>query len=198
MVIEDIFCYVSDRIMDTGIFSRGYEYVELKQTNSSKSTNVIKPSYYEGGGYKDIFNLDVNGYYYIRKTGNTTIGKDNDQKYFPTPCAENSAIEMVLPCRCVAVVPKEKTGSAMFADDVLANTIISAIQGNMSTSGMNIKSGVIAIKSINTDAFRIWREEVTGVDFKERDFARFAFVAVDFNIIIKADSSCLSACQNVY
>lgn len=196
MLIEDIFCYVRDQLMTTGIFSRGYEYVELKQVNSSKPGVVVKPQYYEGGGYKDIFNLDVNGMFYVRKRGDSQSGKDTSQKFHWQPCDVNTAIQMTFPCRVVAVVPRSKFTSQRFADDELVNTITVALQGDV--TGLGVKSGEIVVGGSNTDAFRIWKEEVQGVEFKERDFSRFTFAAVDFTITIKADSSCLSACQNEY
>lgn len=194
MLIEEIFCDLRDRLMSTGIYRIGYEYVEMKSPNSSKGGLVEVPRYVTGSGSIDVYNLDKDGSFYIRKTSDSTIALDQDRMTV-TPCSWDKYIILTMPCRVVAAVPVDKFSNFRFADEIHVSTIIGSIQGKLSITDTDTQ---VMTRSTNTIASKIWSEEIKGVEFKEMNFERFSYVSVDFNIQVKAHMSCLSDCQNEY
>lgn len=197
MIIESIFCNLRDMVMETNLFRVGYEYVEMVQTNHANGSILIKPKYYDGKGTKDVQNFDVGGMFYIRKNGRTSMTVDTDALTV-TPCPSDRIVDMTIPVKLVACVLRSTFDSPRFADDTLTEAIINKVQGKINVVDLGARSGTVRIGSTETDAYKIWGAENQGVAFKESDFARFAYVSVDFNIIIKADVSCLSTCLNEY
>ena len=193
-MIADIFCHLAEILKQTGYFNTEnvYEYVELVKERNSP---IIKPKYYKGktAGYIDVFNWDVNGTCYIRKTGKTTYLRKRAKHQ---PCNSGTLAEIKLPCRLVAVVPKEKTGDSAFSDDILAGELIGQIQGSFNSLAnvISAHSVMVDVSGHETNSNAIWNAEVTGVDFNEATAYKFSMVAIDFNITIVGDVTCLKTC----
>lgn len=193
-MIADIFCHLAELLKQTDFFNndRVYEYAELVKVSNQA---IVKPMYYKGkqAGYVDVFNWDVNGTCYIRKTGKTTYLRKR-AKY--KACNSGTLVEIKLPCRLVAVVPKEKTGDERFSDDILLTELIGAIQGSFDSLAAAIQahSVFVDVTQSDTNTSAIWNSEVTGVPFSESTAYKFSVVSIDFNIILIGDTTCLKTC----
>lgn len=200
--MKELFCSISELLKATTLFNPDYcfEYVELIKTSTSTQSDfyTIRPKYYKGQktGWVDVQDWDVGGTFYIRKTGNVSISEVSGKKV--TACSD-STIKMTIPIRVVSAVPKSRIGDDAFCDDVLAQRIIAALNGNvdLAASINAIETDVIAT-GYNTDSNSIWSNENKGVDFNEATAQKVSYVAVDFNIVITAYSSCLTTCENAY
>lgn len=193
-MIADIFCHLAESLKQTGFFNENhvYEYAELVKVRNQP---VVKPMYYKDkqAGYIDIFNWDVNGTCYIRKTGKTTYLRKR-AKY--KACNTGTLTEIKFPCRLVAVVPKEKTGDERFSDDILLTELTGTIQGsyNSLAAAIQAHSVFVDVTQSDTNSNSIWNSEVTGVDFSESTAYKFSVVSIDFNIIVIGDVTCLKTC----
>lgn len=203
-MIQTIFCYLADLMKDTGLFNEKfvYEYVQLVRTASDASNNYfsVRPKYYKGknDGYIDVHNWDVNGTCYFRKTDRTTVLR-NRLKF--RGCSSGKFIEVRFPIRFVAAVPKTKLDDSPFCQDQLCQDLIGVLQGNYSNLAQSITahSVEVNIDSYQTDPEAVWNSEIKGVAFSETVCYNFAYISIDFTLIVKGDSECLQTClNNVY
>ena len=104
MILQDALCNIKDELMESGYFNRFYEYAELLPKGDQQYPQV----YVKGGEYKAIYDFDVNGTGYIRKNGSAYSDQDVIQIQGCT--AFNPMVDLVIPLRLVAVVPKIKLG----------------------------------------------------------------------------------------
>jgi hypothetical protein len=199
-MFKDIFCHLSGLLIDTGLFNPDYvfEYVELVKTTTDTKNNLfsIEPKYYKGknAGWINVHNWDVNGTCYFRKTDKTTILRGRREKW--QACSDGKMIEMRLPIRLVACVPKLKLEDSPFIDEQLAQDLIGVLQGDYNSLAYQISAQKIELNvtSTETSPMKVWESEVTGKPYSETTSQRFSYISIDFVLIIKGDSNCLQTC----
>lgn len=198
-MINDIFCYLANRLKDTGWYNPEYvfEYTELVKTTTDPKNNhfSIRPKYYKGKkvGYVDVHNWDVNGTCYFRKTGKTTILKKR-AKY--RACSDGKLIAMTFPIRLVSCIPKDKLTDSPFMDDQHAQDLIGVLTGNYDQLALTISAHSVDfdVTGYETDAETVWNSEITGVLFSETTVQKFSYISIDFILTVKGDSECLQTC----
>lgn len=201
-MMKELFCSISELLKATTLFNPDYcfEYVELVKTSTNTQNQYysIRPKYYKGEktGWVDVQNWDVGGTFYIRKTGSVSVSQSNTNKV--TACTDPVLI-LKIPIRVVAAVPKSRFGDDAFCDDVLAQRIIAALNGNVDVAASinAIETDMNAV-GYNTDSASIWSNENKGVEFNEATAQKVSYVSVDFNVQVTAYSSCLTTCENAY
>lgn len=184
--LETALCNLKDEILETGYFNTFYEYAELIERGKDRF-----PQVYTGNGqYKAIYNFDINGTGYIRKNGQSQINVISDSRYEVSSCqSDNPLINITMPLKLVAAVPKSKTSDSTFSDDALAMDIVAII--NRRQAGItNIQNTTGIVSGYSTDRDRIWSNEVRGVD-KTVDL-RLSFISIDFNLLFTANIDCIS------
>lgn len=187
MILKTALCNLKDEIMESGYFNRLYEYAELLPKGNESYPQV----YIKNGEYKAIYDFDVNGTGYIRKTGSSYSDHVLDGNLKVVSCSDtNPLIDLVIPLRLVAAVPKIKLDDDSFSDDKLVFDLMGylskkqpAIQDVMSLHGK--------VTSYQTDRSRVWSDEVTGID-KTVDL-RLSFVAIDFTLTFRASLNCIQS-----
>ena len=198
-MINDLFCDISDKLMGTGYFDTVYEYCEINK----RTDGTLRPMYYKGfkAGYVDVQNFDKNGTAYIRKRGNVSLQVDSTATRL-TSCAD--MVQMVtatFPLRLVVAVPKSQLEDSPLVDDIVAAELIGVIQSDMQSTAtlINAQSVVCTVSGYDTDSITIWDAENKGVQLDETKVYRFAYLAIDFNCVIKGDVTCLQNClKNEY
>jgi len=159
--------------------------------------------YYKGknAGYVDVQNFDVNGTGYIRKRGQVGIRLDNSA-IKTTACNSNQIQNAVfyLPLKLVVAVPKNNLEDSPFVDDILASNLISVLQQNLNplAVSLNVNDINVIVTNYDTDDLNIWISENKGIEFDENKLFRFSYIAIDFDIEIKGNLSCLENCNNGY
>ena len=198
-MIKEIFCYLADQMKETGLFNldRVYEYVDLIKTSTSTESKSYteRPKYYKGSkvGWVDVMNWDVNGTCYFRKTGKTLFMKKREKWQ---SCSNNRILEARLPIRFVACVPKTKLDDSPFMFDQLAQDLIGVLQGNYDNLAVDISAHEVRadVNSTETNPNKVWESEIKGVDFTESVVQKFAYISIDFTLVVKGDAGCLQTC----
>ena len=171
--------------MLSGYFNRFYEYAELNTRGQERF-----PQVYEGkGNYKYIHDFDVNGSGYFRKTSPVRMREVNSSgKQIKSCVGDNPLLDMVVPMRLVAAVPRVKLGDNSFSDDLLCTELIGYI-GKKQTGIINISSITGQVDSYQTDRDKVWSDEVSGID--KTINLNLAFVSIDFTLTFRANLDCL-------
>lgn len=198
-MIDTIFCYLADRLKDTGWYNPAfvYEYTELVKTTTDPKNNYysVRPKYYKSkqDGYIDVYNWDVNGTCYLRKTGKTTIIR-NRAKY--RACSDGKLITMTFPIRLVSCIPKTKLTDSPFMDENHAQDLIGVMTGSYDSLSASIRAHSVNfdVKDYETESEKVWNSEITGVLFSETTVQKFSYISIDFTLTIKGDAECLQTC----
>lgn len=182
-ILETALCNLKDELMSSGYFNRLYEYAELL-TSDEKTY----PQVYQGKGqYKAIYDFDVNGSGYIRKTG--SVYSDHVTEIKLVGCSDiNPLIDLAFPLRLVVAVPKSKLGDNSFSDDSLVFALMQHISKKHSAIP-RVNSVHGKVTSYVTDRERVWNDEVSGVE-KTIDLT-LSFVSIDFTITFRVPLDCL-------
>lgn len=183
MILETALCNLKDAIMESEYFNRFYEYAELLDRGETSY-----PQVYEGKGqYKAIYDFDVNGSGYIRKTGSAYSDHVTDVRVMG--CSDsNPFIELVIPLRLVAVVPKSKLSDNSFSDDKLVFDLMGYISKKQPAI-QDVQSVHGKVGSWNTDRSRVWSDEVRGIE-KVLDL-NLSVIAIDFTLTFRASLNCI-------
>lgn len=183
MMLEDILCQMKENLLETGYFNAFYEYCELIDRNE-----IIFPAQYVGGGeYKSVMDFDVNGSGYTRKRDKVYIRQSTKYSAI-TSCEDDTILEITYPLRMVMGVPKVKLSDTAYSDDALFSEIAAVIGGSYSASRIiDVSTEILAY---DTDSLSIWPTEVKGQAY-QMNF-RLSYIAIDFNLIITANQSCLA------
>lgn len=184
MILQDALCNLKSSLMETGYFNRFYEYV-----HQVKEGVEVTPQYYNGkGGYIDVYNFDVNGSGYIRKTGAMNLTDSGLPQV--TSCSEGDIVNVNYPLRAVFAVPRTKLNDNAFAEDQLALDLMAAIS-NEATAITNVSEVSFNTTSYKTDRLQIWKEEIQGIEH-QMNF-KLAYVAIDFTLTLTTTIGCLTA-----
>lgn len=188
MILETALCNLKDELMTSGYFNRFYEYAELVQRGQDSYPQV----YLGNGEYKAIYDFDVNGTGYIRKTGSAYSDHVTDIKIMG--CNDfNPIIDLVVPLRLVAAVPKKKLGDNSFSDDRLVFDLMGYISKKQPAIDQ-VNSTFGKVTSYQTDRVRVFYDEVIGVE-KMIDL-RLSLISIDFTFTFRALLSCIQTnCQ---
>lgn len=183
MILKTALCNLTDSLMESGYFNRLYAYAEIVD-HGEKSY----PQVYEGKGqYKSIYDFDVNGTGYIRKNGDAY--SDHVSGVRVTGCSDtNPLIDLIIPLRFVAAVPKDKLGDDPFSDDRLAFDLMGYISRKQ-TAVTDVQHVLGRVSSYTTDRSRVWSGEVTGIE-KTVDLTK-TFIAMDFTLTFRASLECI-------
>lgn len=184
-ILETALCNLKDEVKLLGYFNRFYEYVELIERGQSEKF----PQVYEGNGqYTNVFDFDVNGSGYFRKDGPVRTEIVSPSNSMVSCSDSNPLIDLFIPLRCVAAVPKKKLSDNSFSDDWLAFELLATI--NRKQAGItNVQSVSAIVVGYQTDRERIWNEEVRGIE-RLLDL-NLSIVAIDFVLRIRAALDCL-------
>ena len=184
--LETALCNLKDAIMQSAYFQVFYEYVELLERGLEKFPQV----HIGKGQYKQIYNFDVNGMGYVRKTGAMTVSIVTAESLRVTACNDaNPLIDLTIPLRLVAVVPKVKLSDNSFSDDLLGFELIGYINKRQ-PAVTDIHSIHGKVTSVLTDRDVIWSQEVRGGD-KQIDL-HLSVVAIDFTLVMRANLDCIN------
>lgn len=183
MMLQDILCHMKEKLMATGYFNAFYEYSELVERNE-----IVFPAQYVGGGeYKSVMDFDVNGSGYTRKRDKVYM-RQSTKFSSVTSCDTDTIVEMTFPLRMVVGVPKVKLSDTAYSDDALFSEVANVIGGTYSASrAIDVSTEILAY---DTNSLSIWPTEVKGKPY-QMNF-RLSYIAVDFNLIITANQSCLA------
>lgn len=183
MILNEALCNLRDELMTSGYFNRFYELAEVLPKGDESY-----PQVYSGNGqYLPIYDFDVNGSGYIRKNGSSY--SDHFTDFRVMACNDNDpTIDLTIPLRLVAVVPKSKLNDDAFSDDKLALDLYQYIDKKQ-PQVESVSSLMGKVSSYQTDRARIWAEEVSGIN-RLLDL-RQSVVAIDFTLTFRALLSCL-------
>lgn len=183
-ILETALCNLKDEVKLLGYFTNFYVYAESIQRGQEKF-----PQIYTGNGqYKNVFDFDVNGSGYFRKHGEVRTEVVSPDRSMVACSDSNPLIDLFIPLRAVAGVPKKKLNDNSFSDDMLAFELLATI--NRKQAGIsNVQSVSAFVLSYQTDRDRIWQEEVRGIE-KQLDL-NLAIVSIDFVLRIRAALDCL-------
>jgi len=132
----------------------------------------------------------VNGMGYVRKTGAMTLSIVTAESLRVTACNDaNPLIDLTIPLRLVAVVPKVKLSDNSFSDDLLGFELIGYINKRQ-PAVTDIHSIHGKVTSVLTDRDVIWSQEVRGGD-KQIDL-HLSVVAIDFTLVMRANLDCIN------
>jgi len=188
IILQTALCNLKDEILLSGYFNRFYEYAEPIERTDVGRIQTIPQVYIGNGEYKPIHDLDVNGTGYIRKNGESYSSIVSERVNVVSCSDTNPLIDLTIPLRCVAFVPKSALDDNAFSDDKLAFDLISVI--GKKQAGVNQAVSIHGrVSGYKTDRSRIWDEEVKGID-KLIDL-NLSVVAIDFALIIRANLDCL-------
>lgn len=182
ILIETALCNIKDELLTTGYFNRFYEYAEQLVSGDKKY-----PQVYQGKGqYKQIYDFDVNGSGYIRKTSAQV--RANKVMELESCTGFNPTIDLIVPFRLVAAVPKSKTGDNGFSDDLLALDLIGYI-GKKQPAIDQVNSTIGNVSGYTTDRDTIWSDEVRGIE--KQINLNLSFIAIDFTLTFRATLECI-------
>lgn len=183
-ILQTALCNLKDEVMLTNYFNRFYDVAEQLVRGDQKY-----PQVYTGNGqYQNIFDLDVNGTGYFRKTGSVRFGLVSSSNSVTSCPDSNPLIDISFPMRCVAIVPKKKLSDNSYSDDMLAFELIATI-GRRQTAIANVQSVSGYVDSYKTDRDEIWHEEVKNIP-RQLDLT-LSVIAIDFNLNMRASLDCL-------
>ena len=183
-ILETALCNLKDEVMLSGYFNRFYAYAESIERGAEKF-----PQVYTGNGqYKPIYDFDVNGSGYFRKTGQSYISVIGSSGSIVACSDSNPLIDITVPLRLVAAVHKKKMDDNGFSDDTLAFDLISYI-GRKQAGITDVQSVHGHVQSYTTDRDRVWSDEVRGIN-KQVDL-NLSFIAIDFNLVMRAKLDCI-------
>lgn len=191
-MMQDIFCSLADTMRSTGYFNKVYDFVEIKHTTTDGSTS--RPKYNTGNnGWQDVQNFDVGGMCYFRKSGARRYTEVDRFSNYKPACNGVQFYELAMPIRMVVAKLRQDDP---FADDDLADDLISAING----TSISIQNATVAISFQNTETegFAVWNQENKGVDFEPATMLRFSYIAIDFTVAVTASLACITSCLNPY
>lgn len=182
--IQTALCNIRDEIMLTGYFNRFYEYAEAIERGQQKFPQV----YVGEGNYDPIYDFDVNGSGYIRKTSSVQLTNVTNIKI--QGCSDtNPLVDLILPLRLVAAVPKSKLNDNAFSDDKLCTELIAILNAKQAAvQFMQSVSGRVA--SYNTDRDTVWSNEVRGIDTMID--LNLSFISIDFYLTLRALQNCFT------
>lgn len=185
MILETALCNLKDAIMESDYFNRFYEYAELLDRGET-----TYPQVYTGKGqYKAIYDFDVSGSGYIRKTGSSYSDHVTDSNFRVMGCSDtNPLLELTVPLRLVAVVPKSKLSDNSFSDDKLVFDLMGYISKKQPAI-QDVSSVMGKVSSWNTDRSRVWSDEVRGIE-KTLDL-NLSVIAIDFTLTFRASLNCI-------
>jgi len=185
MILADILCTIKDSMLDTGYFTTFYEFAEMTKTKTEQGTKSY-PRYYIGSGaYKDLYDFDVNGTGYIRKTG--TVNITNPNMTDTTSCGTDW-LQLNYPLRLVAAVPKVHLSDDAFSDEKLVYEVIQALNGDV-TGISNVNSVEAVVRNYQTDRNAVWSAEVSGLE--EIINPKLTYLYIDFTLQIIVKTDCL-------
>lgn len=183
MILKTALCNLVDSLMESGYFNRLYDYAELINHGDKSYPQV----YLGNGEYQSIYDFDVNGTGYIRKSGAVYADKVTDVRVIG--CSDlNPLIDLTVPLRFVAAVPKDKLSDDAFSDDRLAFDLLGYINRKQ-TAITDVQSVMGRVTSYITDRERVWSEEVQGIE-KTVDLTK-AFILMDFTLTFRASLECI-------
>jgi len=189
MILQTALCNLKDELMESGYFNRFYEYAEMLQ----KGTEAYPQVYLGNGQYKAIYDFDVNGTGYIRKTGSAYSDHVTDYDKRVTSCNDtNPLIDLAIPLRLVAAVPKSKLDDNSFSDDKLVFDLmgyISKKQPSISNGSEVVSTVHGKVSAYQTDRTRVFSDEVTGIE-KLIDL-KLSFISIDFTLTFRASLNCI-------
>lgn len=183
MILKTALCNLTDSLMESGYFNRLYEYAE--QINHGDKS--YPQAYIGSGQYQSLYDFDINGTGYIRKNGQVYVDRATDVRVMG--CNDsNPLIDLTVPLRFVAAVPKDKLQDDAFTDDRLAFDLMGYINRKQ-TAITDVQSVMGRVSSYTTDRERVWSEEVQGIE-KTVDLTK-AFIAMDFTLTFRASLECI-------
>ena len=181
-LLETALCNLKDELMESEYFNRLYEYAEVIE-DGDKS---YPQAYIGNGNYVKVYDFDVNGSGYIRKSGDVSENKTGREIM---GCSDsNPEVDLRIPLRLVCAVPKKKLGDNSFSDDTLAMDLSGYINKKQPAI-TDVQSVMGNIISYSTDRNRIWHQEVSGVDKQVN--LNLSFVAIDFTLTVRASLDCI-------
>lgn len=184
ILIQRALCTIKDELLTTGYFTKFYEYAERIE----KIENGVKkfPQTYIGqGNYTQIYDFDVNGSGYIRKNGEVRAYKLDDKE----SCGGlNPTIDLIVPLRLIAGIPKKNAGDNSFSDDLIALDLLSYI-GKKQPAIDQVQSVIGNVSGYQTDRDTIWSEEVKGIEKQLR--LDLSLIAIDFTLTFRATLECI-------
>ena len=151
--------------------------------------NKFAPHHYIGNGeYVNVSDFDeYGGSLYWRKTGKVTITDISETSLV----GNGKLVDVNVPMRIVVTVPKGKLLSDdAYTSERVANTLIRTIQENNETlkTAISARLLVFEITGWEDNAQEIKKQEYSGRDISPD----WVYLAMDINISIQADASCLS------
>ncbi len=192
-MIREIACDIETIVMSSGYVNTHWQWAEW-----IKNGEVSYYSQYDvGGNYDQIFNNDVGGNSYLRKSGAVGFGNvtGTDNLKFMA-CGDNPFVKLTLPLRLVMVVPKSKLSDDAFSDDLLALEMIKAISSDVVVQIEGVRSLEYNIVSYDTDSILIWNNETKGIEY-QMNFD-YSYIAINFNAVAIVNPSCLNLNCNAY
>lgn len=183
MILQDVLCDLKERLLESGFINEFYEYCEL-----IKRDERTFPAYYIGGGeYKLVYDFDVNGAGYVRRTDDVRIETDFQRDAMLSCSDDNEFLNITYPLRAVLGVPKTLLGDDAYSDDRLFSEMVVIFGGSYEAA--NVQDVSTRILSYNTDSLDIWSREVQGVDH-QMNF-RLSYILINFNLTFSVNKSCL-------
>lgn len=185
-MIQYIACDIKEKVLSTGYISTHFEYAEMKTVGEDR----FPAQYIGAGNYESVFDKDVNGHSYLRKTGSVSMGNAPSKNNIKmTSCGDATNMLVRFPLRLVLTVPKEKTGDDAFSDDALAMEVISMLSADIDIPEIQAIDIDYTLNGYNTDSVAVWNSEVSGP--RHQMNFNLSYISVDFTAEITINPACL-------
>lgn len=183
-MLETIIEYQNAKFENLSYFSRVFGRAEIITVKDK-----FAPHHYIGNGeYVNVSDFDqYGGSCYWRKNGRVSVADISSSSMI----ANKKVVEISIPMRLIVTVPKGKLSSDdAYSGERIANTLIRTIQENNITlkNAISARKIVFNISGWEDEAQAVKKSEYSGRDMKPD----WVYLALDIDIVIDADASCLS------
>lgn len=183
-MLETIIQYQNAKFENLTYFSKVFGRAEMITVN----TKYAPWLYIGDGNYVGVSDFDeYGGSLYWRKTGKVSVSDISESSMI----ANKKVVQMSIPMRVVVTIPKGKLLSDdVYAGERVANTIIRTVQENNISlkNAINARKIVFEISGWEDDPQVVKKQEYSGRELTPG----WVYLAIDINVLIDADASCLS------
>ncbi len=180
-MIKSTIQYINSQLSTLDIFSKPNEL-----TTQIRKLGKVYPGIYEGNEIDEI-NLDFSlASVYHRMTGEIEVEQTEDDT---TGCDEK--LTETYPMRLVCYFPKTAFDNDAYVELKVANNIKKVLANSNILSVANdfgLYSVETNVKSLQTDAFEVWKNEFDGIDFRVP--SSYCLISIDYDIILTGNLTC--------
>lgn len=195
-MIKTIIEYNNAKLQLLGYINKVFGLTQRVVKQSEAGDKVYPAEYCGNGNFTNVTDFDfAQGLSYWKKTGNVRVSESSQESMI----GAKRMVVFTYPMQLIISVPKSKlSNDDAYSSDRIANSIAKNLNDNNSALKSQISARKVEINmtDYNDRIEDIFREEMSGTDLKY-DY-NFDLVAIDFDIIVELNQSCLEDECNYY